>query len=330
MKHILKIILFFSFPLLLNAQGGNETYQFLKFPTSARINSLGGHNVSLVEKDPSTVFHNPGLLGGEMDGMINVNFLNYFADIKVGSAVFTKAFGERSSWGIGMTYMNYGTVKETTIDDVELGTFSMQDVSLQAFYAYDLSEKWRGGLTFKGLYSSIADYTSFGIAVDAGLSYFDTDRDYSFGIALKNIGVQLKAYDEERQSIPWDLQMGITKRLAHAPLRVSLTGMYLNKWKFDYVDNTSEKTNNNFFETALKHLVIGVEFIPSDNFWIGVGVNPKTNMDMKLTSGNKMGGFSLGGGVKISRFNVGASVSRFHPSATSLLISLTMNLNDNL
>jgi hypothetical protein len=104
--------------------------------------------------------------------------------------------------------------------------------------------------------------------------------------------------------------------------------MYLNRWKFDYIDNTSEETGDNFFNTALKHLVIGVEFIPSDNFWIGAGVNPKANMDMKLTTGNKLGGFSVGGGVKISRFNVGASVLRLHPSAISLLISLTMSLTD--
>jgi hypothetical protein len=188
--------------------------------------------------------------------------------------------------------------------------------------------KWRGGLSLKALYSSIADYSSFGLAVDAGLSYFDTETDFSFGIALKSIGAQLKSYYDERQSIPWDLQMGITKRMAYAPIRISVTAMYLNRWKFDYVENTEIKTDDSFFNTVFKHVVIGAEFVPTDNFWIGVGFNPKTKMDMKLSSGNGLGGFSVGGGVKVSRFNVGASVARYHPSATSLMVSVAMSLSE--
>lgn len=328
MKYIRLILLLLCLPVFVHAQDGDEGYTFLRFPTSSRVSALGGHTVSMVESDPSLVYHNPALLGGEMDGMININYMNYFADVNVGSAVYTKAFRERSSWGAGVTYMNYGSMKEMTVNDEYLGTFSVQDIGLHAFYSYDLSDKWRGGLSLKALYSTIADYSSFGLAVDAGLSYFDVDKDFSFGVALKNIGAQLKAYDNDRQSIPWDIQMGITKRMSHAPIRLSVTAMYLNQWKFDYIDNTKTETDDSFLETALKHLVFGVEFIPTENFWLGIGLNPKTKMDMKLESGNGLGGFSVGGGVKVSRFNVGASVARYHPSATSLMVSVTMSLSE--
>jgi hypothetical protein len=219
-------------------------------------------------------------------------------------------------------------MKETTPENVTLGVFSVQDISINALYAYDLSDKWRGGLSLKALYSALADYSSFGLAVDAGLSYFDAEKDLALGVVLKNIGAQLKAYDAERQRIPWDIQMGITKRMAYAPLRLSATAIYLNRWKFDYLDNTTVVTKDGFLETALKHLVLGVEFVPSDNFWLGIGFNPKTKMDMKLTSGNRLGGFSAGGGIKVSRFNVGASVARYHPSATSLMVSISMSLSE--
>ncbi|MDR1380008.1 MAG: type IX secretion system protein PorQ [Tannerella sp.] len=311
-----------------DAQDGGSVYNFLRFPASSRVNALGGYSVSLVESDPSLAFHNPALLGGETDGMLNVNYMNYISDIHIGSAVFTKAFRERSSWGVGATYINYGSMMETTPENIELGSFSVQDISINAFYSYDLSDKWRGGLSLKALYSTLANYSSFGLAVDAGLSYFDTDKDLSFGFALKNIGAQLKAYDEERQKVPWDIQMGITKRLAHAPVRLSATAVHLNRWKFNHVDNTTIATNDKFIDTALKHLVFGVEFVPSNNFWLGVGLNPKTKMDMKLTSGNGLGGFSIGGGLKVSRFNVSASVARYHPSATSLMVSIAMSLSE--
>jgi hypothetical protein len=320
------LLIYCGVPVHFHAQDGSSVYNFLRYPASSRVNAIGGYSVSLVESEPSLAFHNPALLGGEMDGMVNLGYMNYISDIHVGSAIFTKAFRERSSWGIGAAYISYGSMRETTPENVELGSFSVQDMSVNAFYSYDLSDIWRGGLSLKALYSALADYSSFGLAVDAGLSYFDAEKDFSFGFALKNIGAQLKAYDEVRQKVPWDIQMGVTKRLAHAPIRFSITGMYLNRWKFDYVDNTEIATKDNFLGTALKHLVFGVEFVPSDNFWLGAGYNPKTGMDMKLTAGNGLGGFSIGGGLKVSRFNIGASVARYHPSATSLMVSVTMSL----
>ena len=328
MKYIKLTFLLLCLPLFCYSQGGEDAYTFLRIPVSSRAVALGGHTVSLVESEPSLIFHNPALLGGEMDNMVNVNYLNYFSGVNIGSAVYTKAFRERSSLGAGITYINYANFEERGVGGEELGMFTVQDIGIHTFYSYDLSEKWRGGVSLKALYSSIADYTSFGLAVDAGLSYFDQEKDFSFGIALKSIGAQLKSYHEESQSIPWDLQMGFTRRLAHAPIRVSVTAMYLNRWKFDYIENIEIKTDDSFFNTAFKHLVLGAEFVPSDNFWLGIGFNPKMKMDMKLSSGNGLGGFSIGGGVKVSRFNVGASVARYHPSATSLMVSVAVLLSD--
>jgi len=76
-----------------------------------------------------------------------------------------------------------------------------------------------------------------------------------------------------------------------------------------------------------KHLVFGVDFIPSQNFWVGIGYNPKVNMDMKLQTGNGLGGFSMGAGLKVSKFDVGASVARYHPSALSLMLSISTSLS---
>lgn len=319
-----------AFVQTLSAQDGDRVFAFLRYPTSAHVNAMGGQSVSLIERDPSLVFHNPALLGGEMDGMANVNYMNYFSGIQIGSAVFTKALKERSAWGIGASFISYGTMKETTAENVILGTFSAKDLSINGFFSYDLSDKWRGGVSFKALYSALAEYTSFGIAVDAGLSYYDAEKAVSYGIALKNAGAQLKGYDSQREQLPWDIQLGVTKKMEHAPLRFSLTAMYLNQWKFDYTDATltTGKKDDSFVQTLFKHLVFGVDWIPSDNFWVGLGFNPKTNFDLKLRDGgNGLGGFSAGAGLRISRFDVGASVARYHPSAYSLMISISTTLN---
>lgn len=313
----------------LQAQTGDKVFSFLSLPLSARANALGGFNVSLVERDPSLILQNPALLGAEMDKMVNLNYLNYISDINGGSAVFTKAINDVSAWGVGASFFSMGNLKGMTEDGISTGTFSAKDVALMGFYSHNLSERWRGGATFKFIYSGIEEYSSVGLAVDAGLSYYNSETNFSFGLALKNIGAQLKSYNDERQKMPWDIQMGISKRMTHAPIRFSLNAIYLNKWNFDYVDESNQDyTKDKFFKTFIKHLVFGVDWVPSDNFWIGVGYNPKNAIDMKLKGGNALAGFTGGAGVRIKMFEVGASMAKYHPSALSFMLSISTTIGD--
>lgn len=311
------------------AQIGDEAYSFLLLPASTRAGALGGHTVSLVETDPSLAFHNPALLGGEMDNMVSLTYMNYISDVNVGSALYTKAFKDKGAWGVGASFLSYGKIEGYSEQNEYLGDVSAKDIDVQGFFSYDLSEKWRGGLSLKFLYSSMADYSSFGLGVDAGLSYYDSDKQFSFGFALKNVGAQLKAYNEDRQKMPWDIQLGISKQMAHAPIRLSLTAMYLNRWKFDPIDDTdTESDGDSFGKALLKHFVIGVDWLPSENFWVGVGFNPKRSMDMKASGGSALSGFSAGAGLHIKMFDVGVSVAKYHPSAMSLMVNVSTRFSD--
>ncbi|MDR1200856.1 MAG: type IX secretion system protein PorQ [Tannerellaceae bacterium] len=313
MKNIRYILFLLLAAPVAMAQNGEEVFTFLRYPFSARVNALGGNTVSLIERDPSLSFHNPALLGAEMDKMINLNYMNFISDINLGSALFTKAIGERSAWGIAANFISYGNFKQTTEENMITGDFSVKDIGLHAFYSKNLSERWRGGLSLKFLYSSLESYTSLGLAVDAGLSYYNSENDFSFGITLKNIGAQLKAYDEKRYKMPWDIQLGLSKKMTYAPFRFSLTAMYLPDFSF---------------KSFTKHWVLGLDYVPSDNFWVGIGFNPKTTIDMKLQGGNTLSGFSAGAGISISMFDIGVSVAKYHPSALSLMMSISTTLSD--
>lgn len=281
----------------------------MRYPFSARANALGGYNVSLPEPDPSLVFGNPGLLGAEMDRRVTLGYMNFFSGINMGSALLTKAAGENGAWSAGANFISYGNFKQVSPENLVEGEFSVQDISLNLGYGHDLSEKWRGGIAIRFLYSSLEKYTSIGLAADAGLSYYNSEKEVSFGIVLKNIGAQLKSYYEKRYPLPWDIQAGLSIKAAHAPIRVSATAISLNRWNIGWWE----------------HLALGVDFIPSDNFWLGVGYNPRIAKDMRLETGNGLSGFSCGGGIRVKSFDVGVSVARYHPSALSLLLGISMS-----
>lgn len=311
------------------AQNNEQVYKFLRFPSSARVNALGGSNVSLVDNDASLVFQNPSLLGTEMDKRLAVSYLSYVADISLGSGVFAKKLSPISAGAVGVNYVNYGNFAGADADGNSTGSFDAKDIAINAFYSRDLTEKLRAGVTAKYLYSNYEEYTSSAIGFDVGISYFIEDKDFTFAVVAKNIGAQLSAYNSERLSLPWDLQIGFTRRLSHAPLRISVTAQMLNQWHFDHINKANAITDESqaFLPTLIKHLVLGVELLPSENFWVGIGFNPKTNSDLKLLNGNKWGGLSLGAGLKAKRFNIGASMSRYQASSTAYMLSLGIDLD---
>ena len=294
----------------LNAQTGGESFAFMRYPASARVMALGGYNVALVEPDASLAFQNPGLLGPESDGNLSLGYMSFFGSIHTGSAIFAKAMGENGAWGAGANFTSYGSFRQTGPDNSDQGEFSAGDVAVSLMYARSLSDRWRGGIAFKVLYSSIESYSSIGLAADAGLSYYDGEREQSFGVAIGNAGAQVKSYAETRYRLPFDVRAGFTKRVAHAPFRISLTAMYLTRWNIRFID----------------HFVAGVDFIPSDNLWIGLGYNPNVAREMRIETGNTFGGFSAGAGIRIQTFNVGVGVAGYHPSAMSMMINVAAQL----
>ena len=322
MRKIIAIYLSFlcTFPLM--AQMGKSTFDFLQLPASVRAAALGGLNVSVVENDLSLIFQNPALLGQEMDLSFSAGYLSYIADVNMGNIAFAKALGERSTWGVGFIYSNYGKMSETTEDNVILGDLHAADICGNIFFSRDLTEKIRGGVTAKFIYSDYAYNTAIGLGVDLGLNYYDSEKNLSLGLTGKNLGRQIKAYETELANLPWDIQFGISQKLAHAPIRYSITGVHLNQWQFYNLQGESDA----FATTLLKHLVFGIEFLLTDNFWVGVGYNTKRAADLHLSEGNKFSGFSIGAGLKVKVFAFGCSVGQYHPSATSFMINISTSL----
>ena len=322
-KTLLFCIIIFQF-LSINAQEGSSVFNFLSFPASARAGALGRTNISIVENDASLIYHNPAFLGPEMDKNVNLNYMFYIADIGMGSATFTKALGERSAWGIGFNYINYGEMLKTDNTGTINGDLPGKDICGNLFFSRDLTDRLRGGITGKFIYSPYDEYTSIGLGVDLGLSYYNKEKQLSFGLVGKNLGRQIQAYDEEYAELPWEIQLGMSKRLENAPIRFSLTAVNLNRWNYKTIEGEDRK----FFPTLLNHFIVGFDFLPSDNLWIALGYNARVGSDMKLLQGNRMGGFSMGAGLNIKSFKIGCSVAQYHPSATSFMVSFTTSFSE--
>ena len=322
-----KYIIFYIFllaPLMAMAQGGEYAFSFLRLPYSSHAAALGGDNISLIDDDITLTMHNPALLANVSDKTLNIAYMSYMGNCNVGGAAFSKTFGERSSIALFARYVDYGKFDGYTEDNIYTGTFSAKDMDLTFSYSYLLGERWSGGVSGKLIYSKYETMYALGLGVDIGINYFDAERDLSLSIVCKNLGGQVKAFEEELESMPMDFQVGITKGFNHAPIRLSALLYNLHRWKSDDFYN-ADGAKDKFGQLLLKHFIIGADILIGKNFYASLGYNYRTARELSAT-GNTLDGFSFGAGLNIKRVKFNASYSKLHTSAHSLLFNLSFSL----
>jgi len=341
-KRLFIILFAVTVSSLAFSQAGTGVYQFLDLPVSSRLAALGSINVSLHDNDINFAFQNPALLTSETNNTIGLNMANYLADIKFGSAVYGKNFGTKNYFAIGIQYIDYGLFKQTTEQNEILGTFTAKDMALYLMYGRPITNRITIGATLKPIYSVYETYTSYGAAVDAGVSYNDSASLFSAGLVLKNMGTQLKGYYSEDgaqhlEPLPFDIQLGISKKFLHAPLRFSVTLDNLQQWDLSY-QSTNQPTDNltgtstikkiGAVDMAFRHVILAAEFVPSKNFYLTVAYNDRRQQEMAMSGFKSGAGFSFGGGIKLYKFHVGFGMTQFQVGNYAYQFSISTALKD--
>ena len=299
----------------LHAQNESQTeYNFLRLPVSAHAAALGGDNITVIENDEALIFHNPALLTSVNDKTINLNYMNYMSGANMASASFNRIVKERASWAVSAQYVNYGKMKEVDENNVQTGEFSAKDLSFAGYFSYMLTNRLTGGISARLITSYLGSYNSIGFGVDLGLNYYDSDHEWSLALVLKNLGGQLKAYHDNFERMPFDIQMGVTKRFTGTPFRLHATLVDLNH--LDY--------------KLLNHVVVGADVLLTESIWIGGGYNFRRADEMKITTTNGSSshgaGFSFGAGLNLERFKLNLAYGKYHVSSSSLVLNVAYEL----
>jgi hypothetical protein len=344
-RRILLYILAVMIPALLThnrcglyAQpGGNNTWEFLNLTSSARVASLGGKNISLRDGDPGLIFHNPSLLDSTMHNHLSLNYVNYLADINYGYALWAFHHRRLGSFAAGIHYIDYGSFLAADHTGNITGNFTARENSFNLSWATALDSLFTFGATLKGISSSFEQYHSWGMALDAGINYYNPARLLSASVVMKNLGTQFSTWyaGGEKEPLPFELQLGLTKQLAHAPFRFSIVYQHLQDFNLQGKrpegdqaprDQSLSRKLDDFGSEFIRHLVAGVEFIPVQSFAVNIGYNSLRRHELKIDDKASTAGFSWGFNLQITRFRVGFGQARYHLAGSSSHFSVTTNL----
>jgi hypothetical protein len=329
------LITFFYFLLGLasfsQTLGGNTAYNFLKLSPSPILTALGGTNISYRTTEVGISVNNPALLSSEVSHQLNTSFNGFLAGIRAYS--LTGAYQiEKSKTTLGghVYFIDYGKVQSTDASGNIIGEGHPTDFVVQFSAAKSYMDKWTYGGNMKIIQSNYFQYYSTAIAFDFGILFRDTIQKITIALLAKNMGFQLKTYSHENEDLPFDLQFGITKRLARAPLGFSLTAHHLHRFNLNYNDQNFNNENgvndkgalNNLFN----HLVAAAHVYLGQNIEALFGYDHLRRQELStqdVSSG--LSGFSAGLRVKYNQLQILYARSTYQKGLNYNQIGITIS-----
>ena len=338
------VIIYIMFLVSISAlgqTGGYGTYKFLNLPISARVTALGGNLISVKDNDLNVSLTNPSLLTDSMDNNVALSYINYFGGIKYGYAAYAKNVNKIGNFSAGVHYVDYG--KFTRADEIGNtdGYFYSQDMSFNVAYERSiLDSNLTVGATVKTIYSHLDTYSSWGSAVDIGATYVRPQSNFAIAYVIKNMGEQWKAYDPgNKEKLPFEMQIGISKKPKHVPLRISIIYENLQRWDLTYVDpanitvdpltgvTITQNKYKAFGDKLMRHVVVGGEFIITKNIFLRFGYNYRVRQELKIAEKRGADGFSFGFGFRVYKFHLSYGRAMYHLAGSTNNISLSFDIS---
>ena len=290
--------------------GGRYGYSFLTLPASARVAALGGFLPQNTKADPSALLYNPA--GQSTKGTAGLSYNPFGGRFRYTSGGTMLDLGEGTA-GVGIQFIDYGTIDGYTPGAVSTGTYSANTYAVSFNYSKSLGP-FRYGANFKVAGSSLESYSSFGLGVDLGLNYKHPTQDFSAGIALQNFGRTLKTFESTAQrNWPTTITAGVSYKFEHMPVRFYGTAQQLQQWDIVYLDPTYSVTidasgvekpeEKPWSEKLFRHATLGAELLLGKSIVVRGGYNHLYRKEMRIENAASGGvGYSVGTGLTFGMF----------------------------
>ena len=317
--------------------GGKYVYQFLNLAQSPRQAALGGKTVTVVDYDVNQAFYNPATINEKMNNRLAVSYGSYFGEVSYGTAAYAYTYDQHlQTFHAGISYVNYGTFEGRDELGNQTADFTGSEAALSLGYAYNLP--WTDmyiGANAKLISSTLESYNSWGAAVDLGFLYIDYDNDINYGLTVRNLGFQIKPYQDTNEKLPLAIDAGISQLLENVPIRWHMTFENLQQWNIAFsnpnraegsLDGGSEEEKVSFFNNALRHVILGAELFPEKGFNVRLGYNFRRGEELRIVDQRNFSGISVGFGIRFGKVKFDYSYSRYTVAANTSLFGLTIDL----
>ena len=325
--------------------GGLNTFEFLNLSPSARVTGLAGSLIAVRDDDVALALANPALLNPSMHQALSFQHNFHVAGINTGYASYGQHFDNiKTTFHGGVQYVSYGEFDQTDEFFQTNGTFKASEYAITLGGSYQAYDRLAVGANLKFVTSQFESYNSLGLAADLAAVYFDTARNFTATVIFKNMGTQLSTYtDDNSEPLPFEIQLGLSKRLKYLPFRFSIIYHNFQRWNILYEnpdsgentlflgDTPTERSQTSiWFDNFFRHFIFNGEFLfgKKDNFRLRLGYNHFMRKELTVESFGSLAGFSFGVGFKVNRFRVDFGRTTFHLGGGLTHFGIATNLRE--
>lgn len=287
-------------------------FQFLHLNQSARAAALGGAFTAM-GNDVSAIFINPASLGTVEDNNLSVTFLKHVSDINSGLATYIIPLEMNGTLAASALFTSYGSFIRADGSGKQTGTFGSSETALSVTYSNNLDSNLFWGASAKFAYSTLAEVSSVGFGVDAGIFYQMPKSRTNIGVSILNIGTQLSTYEGLQETLPLDVRIGINHRLRGLPMLVNFNFHHLG-----------DETDDFFGKFA--NFSLGGELYLGKVIQVRVGYDNRVRTAVSVESQRGLSGFSAGVGIKTSFAMIDYGASSLGSAASLHRFSIGMKL----
>jgi long-subunit fatty acid transport protein len=190
---VIILALLITLPAFALEKVGTTSMQVLKIPIGVRGVGMGNAMCGLVD-DAEAVWWNPGALTEVAGDQAIVSQINMPADIQLNSFVLAHRIGDYQTVTVHAINLFTDDMPVRTYEQ-PTGTgqnFNASDLAIGASYARKLTDRFSLGGNVRYLHSGLEDESYDGIAVDLGTLYKTSLRTLQVGMAIQNLGPEVK------------------------------------------------------------------------------------------------------------------------------------------
>jgi hypothetical protein len=335
--------LFYGNSLSAQVVGGTRALEYLRLPNGPRVSALGGINVVNPETDIVFALQNPSLMRPGLHNKLALNINAFYSGITISNLLYGYHVPElKTSFALGLQYLGYGNLIRTDELGNAQGEFKASDFTFSIAAGRQYRTYWRYGATLKWAQSNLEAGFANALLTDVGVTYNDTSTKWTFAAVAKNMGVMLQKYTAANGSepLPFDLQLGVSKRFRHIPLRLMGNFHHLYQWDIRY-DNPDDLEGSNLFgnqdsaakpkshfaDKLLRHVIFGAELTIAKRLTMSTAFNYLKRSELVIRDKTGMAGFSFGVHVNLNKFQVQYARSFYHIAGAYNEFGLCMSLN---
>lgn len=337
--YMLLLIPLWSFSQL----GGSTTYEFTNTSSSAREHALGSATLSLDDGDVALALKNPSLLDSTYAGGFSASWGSIHilqTDIGFGSFSYAREIGPLTAL-FGFDFFNYGRFRGFDEDGNPSNTFFASDYTTIFGASYELRPRISAGFAMKPVFSFYESYSSFGLLHDLAISYKNKEEGFSSSFIIRNVGWQITSYADYKEPIPYSIDIAVSKKLAHAPFRISAVYKGLQKFDLSYdrifdsqntlitedEEEESPSSIRSFTRNAINHIHLGGEFQLFNALHFYMGYDFRKAYEMSYGPSNKGVGFSYGVHIKLSYLTVTYGWAKQHIAGSTHYFTFATNIH---